>query len=526
MNRALIVTELGAEIPVEQDIPVTLGEVTITLDETSLRIRNGGAPDDWGQGKWVAEPWYFQSIAVHLPEDRFPQLAAINGAVDAGDGWWSLVAPSDFDPPHPRYPKAATTPCLDGGDTFYCRFTRRTDPWEFGRLPTPEQKTHALAVLDLRPDRLEQYPLAARLLGFYTFNQHSANKLCPVVERNFGWHMVPEHFVYKWTSQFTTRVSGWYGAGDIHSPSEGPSNCHYDHDAWALMRYLLTGDPIALAMGLTLVRMKIAYGLVDTNEPRTKCWHRGRWRGEKGQYRRGVLTPGVAANKENDLGLCLASILAPDDPHIARGIAVRRESLLGCNLQDVWNGGGGGRACGHFLENLEAHWRTTGDDAFKVRAEAFINHVFAKNAQLAPNALWLINVNRIGWNAVWEEALWHVYAAKWIVDHGVAPERLDALKAQVEWLLNVGGRDVANGFQVAFEVSTPDGAIKTYNGSLSGGFWSQLKPYAEAWWPGRFGQRIDGALNHTMNAWPANVAVDQTSSTEKFVGILLHAMRR
>ena len=152
------------------------------------------------------------------------------------------------------------------------------------------------------------------------------------------------------------------------------------------------------------------------------------------------------------------------------------------------------------------------------------------NAAKAPGALWLTNVNRLGWNAVWEEALWHVYCAKWIVEVGVATEHLPALKAQVEWLLTHGGKDLpGGGFQVAFEVSTPDAATKTFQGSLSGGFWSQLRPFAAAWWPGRFDTRLDAALSTSFGSLPVNLRVDEPGlgpSCEKWHAILLHAMRR
>lgn len=530
------------------------------LSQDHLEIWNPGLPDNFGgssQMKWTPEPVFFSGVEVSIPEDRTILLAslarysphAIAAAAEETAGsptspglLWKLAGPDD--PKHfhsraltqPVYGRSLSLHMLDGGDRFYVRFAPAGDPFETALAPQKPQLDRALAIEDFDPVRSAD-PRLRRILGFYTFTAESLNRSTKQINRNFGWFAVPENFAYRWTSQSQDRVAWWYGVGDLHSPSEGPSNCHYNHDAHALEQYLLTGDPVALMYGLTMVRHKVALGLIDVdpNAPtaaaRAQLAHYvGMWRGEKGGMRVGESTPGPVANKQYDRGLVLASILRPDDTIIQRGMQVREKWLLSIDDPFIWNGAGGGRAIGHHLENLWWHWKATGNDAFKLTASRFIDHVFRKNGQnIGTDALWFDNSIRPGWNAVWEEALAHVWIRRW-QQEGIAQQHVAHLDAMIGWLLQNGGAWAhkpapgepasAGRYMVAFEVSTPDGAQKSFKGGLSGCFWAGLPPSPER----------DAAVAYTLDQInPMTWCVDEQSlgpSSEKWQGMLAEMVRR
>ncbi len=544
-NTARIVLDDGREIAVNQGETRREGNLTVALTAETLTARNGGGPDDWGGNKWPTEPVYFQRIEVRIPGRTIP-LSPQNGAKPLGDDRWVLASETDFkhvhhkanDPQRAWYAKSKTFHMLDGGDTFYARFAPADDPWEWKALPGDAERKKALAVANLAPELLQKFPLLSRLLDFYTIRPSSNHPDPPI--HDWGWWLNAQNHARRWRSTNPLTLQGWYGYTDIHAAGGGFSNGHYDHPAWFLVRYLLTGDRTAYTAGLYLIRFKVAYGLVDTDLPRSRCWQRGWWRGEKGDRRGSAV--GLSANKEWDLGLVLASILAPNDPMIAHGMAVRRASLLERDDGVVWNGAGGGRAIGHFLENLLDHYHATGDAAFKERAARFIEHVFTKTGDLPyfPNSL------RKGWNATWEEALAHVWIAKWI-DEGIAPGRLDKLKAMVEWLITNGGRFRSPGvYEVAYEIEVPptETSVRKFNTPSHQTWWVQVWPLAERWWPGRFTEAASASMTTCLTrigqGWahvakgqppltPAALQVDDPGtgpSCEKTWPIYLHVLRK
>lgn len=500
LNQARIQLEDGSFITVDEGQTITQGNLTLKLTSDYISIRNGGGPDNFGNtGLWTTQPIYFREIAVLIP-GKSVLLAPFNGARHLGQDLWVLAGPNDYKHAHPYspvrswYQKSTTYHMIDGGDTFYCRFMTNGNVYE--PVPSLTARQRALTILNLNTELLSNYPLLRRVLDFYTLRLSSLMKNSPL--RDWGWWLFPSNYAYRWTSVPIDFVSGWYGGmTDIMSAGEGFSNCHYDHILYFFIKYLLDNDETALAIAANLLRFKIAYGLIDTNLPRNPCWHKGWWRGEKGARRGAVI--GLSANKEWDMGLVIGSILLPNDDFIANAMQIRRDSLLQRGNQTVWNGAGGGRAIGHFLENLRFHYKATNDQVFKDRAENFINHVFT----ITGNGMWFPNSLRIGFTAVWEEALAHVQIARWMFDYGIGLQYESHLKDMVEWMITNGsdyrGGHASSGvYEVAYEISVPDTSFKDFKHPSHQTWWVQLWDVANHWWPGRFAAEASASINTLM----------------------------
>ena len=531
MIEARITIATGGVVTVTESSPVVVQKTTFRIERTRLGAaligRNGGGPDNFYRNKpWSPEPLYFDRIEIDCPGLR-PQLAELMRAKQLASGTWVVAdefgfkhhhkrakalspRPGVIEPTQDEYVPSLDHHMIDGADTLYVLLVPESDHLDVGSQPDAAARSLAMAVADFDPVRKDS-PAIRRVLGLYRVTPGSFVKTSKV--RDWGWWMIPDHFVYQWTSQNIESVRGWYPAGELRSPSDGPSNCHYDHDANALMNWLLTGDVTSLFLGLTLARTKVAYGLIDTDLPRSACNLRGWWRGEKGGFRRGEGV-GPSTNKEWDTGLCLAWCLFPDDPILARGMAVRGECLLQRDNAGTWNHAGGGRAIGHYLFNLLDHYRATGNQAFATRAEGFIGHVFSLTGSLPyfPNTL------RPGFNACWEEALAHAAIGRWI-DAGVGVQYGTKLSEMVSWLIQNGSRTVSPGFrEVAFEVNLSTGA-RTWAGWTSGALWSRLPQSVER----------DEAIAHTTSHVPDPVSTCWGSmgpGWEKQIGQIAAMVRR
>lgn len=517
----IAVTAASGEVfLVSETRPASVGKVRMSLTQDSLVVHNGGNPAHFGPSVWTVEPWYFAGITARGLGDRVPQLFPLNGARPGGVmGDWTLVDAGAFkhshhkaaDPAFPWYADSLKYHMLDGGDTLYMRLTHASDPYELAWEPLAGSNERAAALLAFDTTLLQRFPLLQRTLSFYQFDASSANPNTTV--RNFGWFLLPEQYVKKWTSWDIRWVSGWYAAADMALPGDGICNCHYSHDAWWFANYLFTGNRMSRTIGLHLVRQKIALGLFDVDAPYNSCWISGAWRGEKsGQSRRGAPL-GPMATKEWDLGLCLAAALAPSDPFIQHGLAVRSQRLLVVNPGDIWNGAGGGRAVGNYLRNLRDVYTLTGDARFKQKADAFITHVWKKfDAAAAPwNAahpgwpmLWFPNSLRTQYNATWEELIAHREIAWWCETEGVQTQRLPLLKSMVKWALDNAGawRNQAAGvYEVAFEVgvetngAAPTFGYKSFTTPTNGLWWVALVPTIKRWFPGAYDARMDAMVN-------------------------------
>ena len=520
MNTAWITKSDNSVIQVNEGGTLIIGKVSFTINENELMIRNGGNPDKFGPAKWSTEPFYFKKIEVEIP-GKVVMYSLYNGAVNLGNDKWQLAGDGEFvhhhhkhaDPAYPWYADSTRYHMIDGGDTFYCRFTDPHDIYEFTSVPTAQQKALALQILQLNDNLIEKYPLLRRTLDFYSLDASSLNRLTTI--RNFGWFMIPSNYVSRWTGTNIDYISHWYGFTDMWAPGDNQCNCHYSHDAWWLVNYLKTGNPFSMAIGLNFVRFKVAYGLFDVDLPYTTCTIKGQWRGEKsGESRRGAGV-GPFASKEWDLGLIIASILFPEDNMIKRGIAVRKDRLLNIPDSLTWNGAGGGRQAGAYLRNLLDFYNLTGDIAFKNKATSFITHVWNKFYQ-AKNIwdpqhpgnpmLWFPNSSRVDFNACWEEVILHRMIAAWM-DLGVGNDKEQILKDMVEWAINNGTawRDLAKTiYQVAYEVGvqsvgpTANLSYKNFSTPTNGLWWIPFAPRIKTWWPGVYDAQLDALERTTL----------------------------
>ena len=138
MNTAWITKSDNSVIQVNEGGTLIIGKVSFTINENELMIRNGGNPDKFGPAKWSTEPFYFKKIEVEIP-GKVVMYSLYNGAVNLGNDKWQLAGDGEFvhhhhkhaDPAYPWYADSTRYHMIDGGDTFYCRFTDPHDIYEF-----------------------------------------------------------------------------------------------------------------------------------------------------------------------------------------------------------------------------------------------------------------------------------------------------------------------------------------------------------------------------------------------------------
>lgn len=489
-NSAVVVLAGGAEVTIAEGSPVLVApRVTATLERDHLRIRNGGDPDRFNTSAFTPAPFYFREIRVKCPGRR-PLLWPMDLSRSTGPDEWTL-APADApkhahheadDPAQPWYAPSKTFHMLDGGDTFYARLTTYADPYELTATPAVA-RDEALRIFDADEGFRAQWPLLRRVFDLYAFDATSMD--LRAAPRNFGWFLIPEFFVAKYTSTNIELARGWYAWPDHQLPGDGICNAHYGHDASWLASFLFSGDPMRRTVGLALVRQKCATGLFDVDRAYPSCRYVGMWRGEKAGLGRRGSGLGPTPAKEWDAGLLMARALVPGDPLLERAFAVRKARLLGVDPADIWNGAGGGRLAGAYLRNLRDYFVATGDVAFRAKASAFIAHVWRKVDAAAVvwdpahpgNPLrWFPNSYDVNKTAAWEEAT--LYAQLyWWAEFGVWPGRLADLDAMLDWMIRTcsGPRGATGEYQVAYQADVVAGTF-TSNTPMNCAWWVPLAP--------------------------------------------------
>lgn len=302
----------------------------ILIGDTFVLIKNKGRAQYAGV---IGSPVYFKSIDVTcsgLAQSAHPfdgSVCSPSGSVD------TIVSYSGYIHSIPTYFKSHY---IDGSEIFMAQVVRS----KYVVKPIDGLATlNCLSIVNLFDD----HHISA-LLDLYSFKPNS-----------FGVRLIPSVFAGKWTSVDVQSVSGWYGSSDIQSAGEGFTNCHYGHDAWFILSSLRGScDPF---VGFNLLLHKICYGLYRPSS----SWFGGMWRYEKGVYpgtsnpsRRGYGSAPSRA-KEYDLGLLMGYIAFAKEPLwflIAEAVNIRRDNLLTTLPSNVWNGGGGARQLGHYLNNL------------------------------------------------------------------------------------------------------------------------------------------------------------------------------
>jgi len=351
-----------------------------------VRHRNGSGADQWGLAAQPAgAPIPFYSWQVDAPGYTI-LVGGLFGARQTGPGAFTLADATDWKLPARRnnldlWSTSAGYHRILPGDTLYARLAPAADPWELAYLAavlTPERRAAALAVMAFDEARIARWPWLRKVMGWYRYDASSINPATPAGQRNCGWLLVPQNFMVRWPYYLGSTTAGmaacrhWYGLGSRSAvQGENQTNEHYRAAAAWLGCGLRTNDPVAVTVGLYLLRAKCAYGLVDCDPPHID---KGMWRNEKGDLVRGTTgtRPGRAKEYDRDLAMAHAAGFTAEEPLLGRAAGLRMGSLLGPTWS--WNGSGGARHLGHYLENLRDWYTATDDDRFRARAQLEIDH--------------------------------------------------------------------------------------------------------------------------------------------------------
>ena len=481
--KIILILALLLSLAFGQTYTLTLpgGSVTAPLlpgggDALEVRHRHGGKPDNWGWSQTPSRSWgwtpgapiQFYVWEVFAP-DHTMLAGGLYGARNPEPGRWVLADVGDWKVPARRngvelWPQTATMHRLFPGDTLYARLAPAKDPWELGYLATeitPERKKLALKIMGFDEDRLSRWPWLRRVLGWYCYDWSSINPNTPAGSRNCGWLLVPANFAKRWWINDPSPIAHWYGLGSRSAAGgENLVNEHYGSDAAWIGRGLRDDDPVALTIGLYLLRHKIAYGLIDCDD--TTNWMWGKWRNEKGDHARGTTGMAPSPAKEYDKGLAMASVLLPDEPIIKRAAAIRRAYLL--TAQRSWSGSGGLRNLGHFLENLRHWWVATGDERYRSKAESEITYALGIVGQLP-----YIPENKATGQAMSGEGVCALAAMRW----WGFPQHKAKLDALLAWHVQNG---IAQSGQTPYEIYVKaDGTVtQKWSGVFQGCNWLQV----------------------------------------------------
>ncbi len=428
-------------------------------DALEIRDPNRGLPDNWGQAWKTGAPVLWDSLDVTLPDTHGPLGPDLRGFVQTGPNSWNLASPQSYHY-HARRngidiygagvgQHHATLP----GDTLYFRFPRKDDPWEV-RAITGGNRAAALAVLDIDTDRMNRWPWLAKVVGWYRFDASSLNPATPAGSRNCGFLLNPHGFHQRWGVPLPPMLH-WYGTPASKEAGAGLRNEHYNAVAAWIGSGLVRGDDVAVSVGLALLRQQIAYGLIwcDANNR-----HRGLFRTESGDDTRGTqtLVPSWAKGLFNK-GLVAAAAMLPDDKFIQDAFTLHGDYLL--TVGHEWNGAGGARNLGHYLEALWTYWKATGHAAYADRATQELIH-----AMPIVGGLPYFPENPGSPSVSGGEGLLALaYARKWVIEGGIMPQYRDKLDAMLDWTI-ANLWDSATGRWSYFATVSPTGVQKTWSG--------------------------------------------------------------
>lgn len=495
-----------------------------------LSVRNPGKSDNWGNASWAPQPKFFETVDATVPGYGVLTADLQDIQYNIMTGVHSLARANQYHYAHKRYGTTWSHPAytgsdqfhmLDGGDTLYFRFVPLSDPFELTFLTstiTQARKDKALQIANLDEQRIAQWPFLQKIMNLYKPNfdpcpvvipytnpvQYLAgtltkpcffNEKAPVGKRDMAWLIRPENFAERWWGAASQgglpAMKHWYGLG-TKAAAEGFSNEHYGHAAHFLIMGLRNNDVVGLTTGLTLLRQKIAYGLIDSDVAHPV---KGFWRNEKSNLNRGNAGTAPGPAKEYDLDIAMAYTLLPEDPLIARAYDVRKTYHLAQG--PVWHGSGGARILGHHLENLLDMYHASSDPALKAKAEQNITHAFSAN--INGDRLWFREYTATS-PSCGEGGMVLPQILKWVHQEGALPGYTFAaphplagttlvahLQNMTNWYVTYCGMwQKSNPALPSPDLwkpgyygsnATPTSLTVTYNSDWQGVFWMQLRPF-------------------------------------------------
>jgi hypothetical protein len=530
--------------------------LTLSGNRVLLGIRNTGRKFP-GAGIAVTpanagQPVYFSRLIANMPGRVVPYGAKYRSVRDLGGGNFLLIDPTDPKTPEltawmnqdpTAYARSTTEHMLPGGYEIFYLFVPASDPIEQMQEPTPAARAQALQLIDINTETLAAYPFALAQIENYEHDALQDDPGLPRWQTKESWLMSPENVQGIATSKVVIqgasgaeKLKTWCTGMAVFTPQTGfNTNGHYGGNAWWMVRYLLEPSTKydSFARGLGLLRQSIACGMYRCDAP---CKHKDRMCPEGIEldgtatgfvHQRGSDTGWTEPSyeKEWDLALVLGRMLRPDDALIADAFSRRlavwlalpvttSPSSLAGDLTCIY----GSRRYSAILHNLMWFYRyhvITGDlvtaDLVKAKADTLIEAIYSicHMSPATPAPRWIVHTNNPAANpnnagdlniSGAGEGFWHI-TAKWIVDCGTNPTRLQWVKDGVEWmLLNTtqvyapGKRRLAyrwipnltGGSTFPYCNDTPISIDYASNSTLQQAHILGLEPYVQLWFGGAY----------------------------------------
>jgi len=338
--------------------PATLGPLSGWIEDGGgLAIRNtaDSGPPVTFVGLWGV---YADGRAPILPGAR-PGLPVV---ADAAEGaLWIVIPPEQRKAVLAGVPDSAAYHILLAGETLLV-----SD--HFGDLPDAERVATVAAWLaegyDL--DAFNRWPLLRKVLSFYGAAPRDDGGPPGDPTHDIGWWMTPTYYVER-TRDTVRPVEGWVLGTDTQW-GDGLSNGHYDRDIAFVLKFLLTGDPVAYKLGLEICRQRVAMGM-NWSGPKA-----GAFVWEKGWSRRGIEQgAGIVRRADWEKQWIPGTWAFRDlsgDPLLTEAIELHGQWLMSVS-PTAWQSCWGARRPARMIEELLVYARRTGEQMYLDRALAW-----------------------------------------------------------------------------------------------------------------------------------------------------------
>lgn len=396
-------------------------------------ITNYGKPEKQGLGSanWPAsQTILIKEAFVVCPENLNLKWQAEVGAslVHQNPTLKVFRVLSDLDPhkmPSPHIPGSDTFHALEGGTSFY---------WEcFAN--SHAQKNH-VTISDETKQKVKNYlrivdgysstkwPLVERVKQLMSVRPTSVNTN-PAI-KDIGYYHE------RWNAHTgENKVNrGRYAFGALYF--EGDSNYHYDSPLYCLETALKFNDDAAFELGLEFVKRKWMLGWFKSPGITPIISYASK--GEKCAHRIGDYLSGSPEKTWHESTVLYAHLL--QDPDLLLLSEHLGENLLAWQNTQVWNRAWGARKIAWYLKNLRVHYVFSENDAFKEKAESFINHCMSKViTHKGIDEMWFANV---GNGVQTPDAPWMNGKAigailEWIDAYGICEEHRPKIEQMLEY---------------------------------------------------------------------------------------------
>lgn len=430
----LVVDSTGGQLVLGELGEKTYGNISLKIRDVGggvLRytVHNGGKPYpapifQAGGSAWIPEPFLFRDVYILVPKGTVVRHAHIVRAAHAGDFMageaYHAISYYDQKQSSIRIPDSDQYHCLEGGQTAF---------WD-----VLEPDTKNVVIESGRDDAKKflkvedgyespNFPLLKQFHKMFSIDENSIDRHTSEL-RNLGWYL--HNFNYRFGGN--KDLAGWYNTGTYFI--EGHSNARYDAPLYCFENWLKNDDDGAFELGIEMVKRKWALGYYKCDSIPPK--HQYKSCGEKSAYRIGDFMSG-SPEKTWHMSTVMAAAIT-GDADLVECTARLQDNLLAQGNGDVWNKSWGSRKIYRYLENLKVHYDFNGDEQVKLRAEAFINHVFSV---LTPEEIWFPNLGNGIMTPIrpWMQGKAMSGILQWVTEHNVGNQHLPKIKEMIDHFL-------------------------------------------------------------------------------------------